>query len=368
MVRIIIAVACTAALGIGSLQAAESPIRLNNFRKDLPKVAAKIWEIVEGENQAAVSVGQIRDARRRDTNAGPGMVELLVEALKFSKKGEVRDNAALAVSGSYSLIDDPANPDLAAMRLKLAITDSQDRTIVEFVSDIVGGQDIAEFAGITVKLPDGGESSVDNRKKVKEQKDRPQVFTNVFEVKTTADSPYAVEIRSKRVTSTNSAKPQKVTVENGQAYVEIEQQEVYEILVYNRSNSEVGVAISIDGLDVFSFSETRKPDGAPKYTHYIVPPGNEPTTIVGWHLRDQGPDNYSSFLVTEYGKGASAKAPQASQGSVGVIVVSFSKVHSPGGRTATSETGFGPPRSVEVKEVQREIERPHEIVAVRYAR
>jgi hypothetical protein len=164
------------------------------------------------------------------------------------------------------------------------------------------------------------------------------------------------------------AEPRAARKEEGQAFVDIKRSEIYEIRLHNATTDEAGVTITIDGLDVFAFSEVRNPKtGGPKYTHYIIRPGKA-ETIVGWHLRDNPPDNYSSFLVTEYGKGASSRAVSQARAKRGVITVTFAPAHKGKPRSAGDETGFGPPRSVRVEPVQRTIGPVREVVSIRYTR
>lgn len=128
------------------------------------------------------------------------------------------------------------------------------------------------------------------------------------------------------------------------------------------------MTISIDGLDCFAFSEARDPKAnRPRYTHYILPPG-KPATVVGWHLRDTPPDNYASFLVTEYGKGASSRMVAQAQGKRGVITVTFAPAYEGKPRSMGDETGLGPPQSVAVQPVERSVGPVREVVSIRYAR
>ncbi len=50
------------------------------------------------------------------------------------------------------------------------------------------------------------------------------------------------------------------------------------------------------------------------------------------------------------------------------FVTTLSYTFREGQQSVASETGFGPPRTVEVKPVKREIDPPHEFVAIRFAR
>ena len=149
--------------------------------------------------------------------------------------------------------------------------------------------------------------------------------------------------------------------------MKIDQNELYEIMIYNSSKEEVAVAVSIDDLDVFHFTEDRT-DGHPNYTNHIVPRESE-TVIQGWHKSIHGNENVLSFLVTGYGQGAASKAGVTARGKVGVIHVQFAACSplAPGAKSA-NETGFGPPIKVEQKVVTYDIKPPHDFVSIRYSR
>src|SRR5206468_1525332 len=95
--------------------------------------------------------------------------------------------------------------------------------------------------------------------------------------------------------------------------------DIYEVRVTNNSTEEAAVTLTIDGIDVFAFSDIKDAKtGKPRFSHYIVAPKTS-HTIVGWHKTNAVS---LGFLVTEYGKGASSQLK--STGDVGVLTVTFS--------------------------------------------
>jgi len=63
------------------------------------------------------------------------------------------------------------------------------------------------------------------------------------------------------------------------------------------------VTLTIDGLDVFSFSELRK-DGRPKYGHFIVP-ANSSFIITGWFKTNDKADSVErNALIADMAFGA----------------------------------------------------------------
>ena len=167
-------------------------------------------------------------------------------------------------------------------------------------------------------------------------------------------------------------KPRQPGQNVGEAFVNIQRDEIYEVRVHNRSANEAAVSLTIDGLDVFTFSDVKdEKTGKPLYSHFIVQPKST-FTILGWHKTN---DKALSFLVTEYGKGASSQLK--STGPVGVLTAAFSacSLHpndlpaDDGARSLPqNETGKGPPRDTKLKEVTRTIGVVRDIISVRYTR
>jgi hypothetical protein len=164
-----------------------------------------------------------------------------------------------------------------------------------------------------------------------------------------------------------------VVSKGGFPFVDIQRDEVYAIRIHNNQPDklEAAVGIAIDGIDVFHFSTIRHAaTGEPKYTHFIVPPGE--SLITGWHKTNQSAD---SFLVTEYGKGAASQA-KISRGKIGVITIKFALAWSgdavpeaeKGARDGGNETGQGPPTKTDLKEADRHVGVLRDTISVRYTR
>jgi hypothetical protein len=350
-------------------------VTLKDFKKDLPKVAKKVLDIVAGEKQSVVAVGQFRGPAQHEANFGPGIGELLSQALEDLKKGVVvTKGAELSVQGSYAFVDEPTDRTRVLVKLKIEVINQQFERVKEFVAELTNNADIAKILGLTVSLatdPDDPKFEKPERnREIKLRLGDPKVTIDGPRIRAAAASKLAVEIRVKGEKDAGPSKPRDAKVVGGQAFVDIQRGEVYQVVIHNGGSRQVGVALTIDGLDAFTFSEVLNPKTKKhKYTHYVVDAGKS-ATIVGWHLRDQPPDNYSSFLVTEYGKGASARAGIASskEDKIGVLTVAFSLTLPAGDSRGNGETGFGPPISVKVEPLHLDFEQPHEFVTVRYAR
>src|SRR5262245_64132549 len=89
--------------------AAPEVVRVEDFKKELPKVDQKVLDIVDGERQMTVAVGHFSGPAQHDANFGPGIEDLLTQALEGLKKGVVQKRAELSVQGSFAFVDDPAD-------------------------------------------------------------------------------------------------------------------------------------------------------------------------------------------------------------------------------------------------------------------
>lgn len=58
--------------------------------------------------------------------------------------------------------------------------------------------------------------------------------------------------------------------------MQLEKGQIYAVKIYNNSQRDVAVSLSIDGIDEFQFSQDRIKDGPdkgrPKYKHFVVSP------------------------------------------------------------------------------------------------
>jgi hypothetical protein len=178
-------------------------------------------------------------------------------------------------------------------------------------------------------------------------------------------------------------------LEAGQAFVDLKKGDVYELQLYNRDDAAAaGACITVDGLDVFHFSEPefRVSDGSPKFKRYVVQAGKYSPTgepqpgraaVKGWFAKVAPPDNYYEFRLTNYGSGAASQAGLAAEGKTGVIHVRFARqmvlartyAYTRGVPNESLETELGERKSVDVTEIKdMDFEEPHDFVAIRYSR
>ncbi|QDV42233.1 hypothetical protein Enr13x_20780 [Stieleria neptunia] len=367
-------------IGIGfflALTFSVSPTQVAASQLDdkMVELARRVLALTRGQQ---VAVGVFSPTGLPDTNFGPGCSEALAAALEDQKPGSVNKRADFEVKGDYMFVKSQSEANKSLARVV-----SIDARVIDLAA---GGKQLGKFpirleldhtktiAKViqeTVALPANGTKEERNQILASAVKN-PSVFLHGPQrslVSSSRESKLAVEVLV-RPSPHAPARPRSAKDLDGLAFVDIAVDEIYEIKLYNRYPREIAANVSVDGIDMFHFSQDRGDDGRPLYSHMIVPPLSE-AVIVGWHHSVGGNENYKSFLVTSYGQGASAKSGIDAKGKIGVIHVQFgfTKVIPMGGRSAPGkETGFGPPRKVFQKPVQREFDPPHDFVSIRYAR
>ncbi|MCA9117727.1 MAG: hypothetical protein KDA79_21800 [Planctomycetaceae bacterium] len=345
------------------------------------KLAELAAEVLRATKNQPVTVGVFSPTGLSETNSGPGIEGILHDELERLAVGLVRDDARFEVKGDYAfaMSRNSPNGELKVIKITARIIDMQfaeDLLTIPLRVELDHTQSLAAVLQPTARLePDpqkAGGTKVERNAELDRSVQDPRVHihgTGQTLVSSAAESRFSVELLVSPLKDRQQAKPRRAVEREGMAFVEIDRGELYEVRIHNSSADEVAVRLSVDGLDMYHFSEDRKEDGTPRFTHTIIQPKTA-ATIVGWHKSVEGTENYRSFLVTGYGEGAVSQAKSA-RGKVGVIHVQFARcsqlpegAYSRGG----NETGFGPPRQVSQKPVRYSIEPPHDVVSVWYTR
>src|SRR5262249_22455970 len=129
-------------------------------------------------------------------------------------------------------------------------------------------------------------------------------------------SPFAIEVLVKA--PDGKLQPGVPKEEEGLAFVPIKRGEVYGVRLINNADHAAAVTLTIDGLNLFTFSDVKNPKtGLPKYTVVVVE-AKKTATIRGWHRTNEVSEE---SLVTEYAKSAAAQIQ--STGKIGVITAVF---------------------------------------------
>lgn len=346
----------------------------------LQKALNHLLTVIEQTGGESVTIGAVTGGQG---NSGPGKQrEIEAECLAIIKAGKsslrLTSNSQYTIVGVFTNSRTNEAPDFVdQLELKLKKGEeevtSQSLLVKEKLKlDLTRQRDLAEANGISTNID--AEDTKEGRRQLVAAFNNPATEFAGNKIRSSPNSPYAVEIRcrpDREGSKYVSRKP--VPGEDQLPLVSITIGELYEVVVHNESNAEVAVALSIDGIDQFAFSDDRDAsNGQPKYTHWLVAAG-QPFAIQGWHVTadPERKDNLLSFKVLEYGKGKASQLPTITQGKVGVIHLAFSKTttgQSAKGAKGASETGFGPPIQLKQEPQKRNIDPPHDFLTIRYSR
>ncbi|MEZ6067762.1 MAG: hypothetical protein R3B90_19090 [Planctomycetaceae bacterium] len=352
----------------------------------LVRTAENISRLLKGQGQHRIKLPALKGPDTLRAAVGAGMVQRL--HAEFARHGiEVSNDAAISLVARYELVDKPvfdsaAGRELSRLAVRIdgqlvdasgaVLTDFNTEGILkgEFEETVVDEEAVLEAAGISVALSPSA-TDAERDATIRDHLVRPAVelMASGTRLRASADSPYELEILV-------NGQPQPIRLDQGQPFVDIARGETYAVRVYNHSESEAGVKLLIDGLNVFTFSEVRIPDGLrrgePKYANYIVGPGRSPS-IRGWHKTNE---RVASFQVARYAESAAAKLGH--QQDLGTITVHFSAAWPIDGVPPPDEiipkgasgnaTAEGPPLEERVQEARRNVGRIRASLTVRYSR
>lgn len=342
-----------------------------NMQRELAALAKDVKKFLDGRNAREIAVGAFTGPDSMPASSGPAISQILSTEL-HGLGIQVKPKARLKVLGKYKDVEDKKTEYLA-VALSATIVDDRDKVLVNLDRrGIFGDESVSALMGLTVQLPPDGDNATRD-KKLKESIDKPQAYLVMNRIGAAKESPYGVEILVK---AGEQWVPRKPRLENGLPYVEIKRDEVYAVRVINDSLNEAAITLTIDGLNLFAFSDERdKKTGRPKYSQVVLAPKSK-GTITGWH-RSNTVSN--EFLVTEYPKSAAAELQSTAK--VGTITVSFAAswqkntkppADEPQDAYAYARSGNATGRGADVEKKFKEVERQFGVVrsaiSVRYTK
>ncbi len=288
--------------------------------------------------------------------------------------------------------------ELKVIKVEAQVVDVETGTAIRIPLDPVvidgnkGISEVLQHTGPRPRVEHPAKEREAQNKAIQNNVKNPAVILDGTRISSRQGQHFAIEILKQPLAEFGKKKPQPAEVRNegGLARATINRDEIYEIRIYNNSGREVAVAVSIDGIDLFHFSRDRVVGeagkerivhlkendtlvGRPRFSHFILTEGEgkpqKELTIPGWHFSQEGDDNFRSFLVTAYGKGAHSKAGIASRAGLGTIQVRFLECYPLDENTrpkAGDETGFGPSRKVNTRIVKYGVGAELDSIAIRY--
>ena len=346
-----------------ALLAFPSSMQAASLEESVADVVVKLTKYLESKNEKRISIGQFVGPPQLSATSGPGISKVFHD--EFAKHGiEVQRRCNIGLRGEFSLVN--AVEGQLAVRLNCSLVDPLGQVLTDFSVDaqlVDKHQDIAQLTGATTTLhPEDlpREQSSD----LKESLLGPTIhLTSGTKCSAGSESPYQIEIVA-------AGRPLTVDVADGLGFVKLNRGQTYRIRLYNNSNFDAAVQVTIDGLNVFSFSKIRNPTtGKPRYSVYVVP-ARRYVELIGWHRTNEVVD---SFLVTSYAESAAATIDH--QQNIGTITAVFAAAWPKNGDPPLDEdmigrggnaTGFGPPVEQVVQETERQIGQMRASISLRY--
>ncbi len=342
--------------------ASELKLEMAELAKEVQKEAEKYGN--------SITLGEFTGPRELASSGGPGIAQALKAELE--KLGvTVTRSAQVAVKGEYRVAtDDRSNK--TALAVLARVTDRTGKELLELhpraVFDLAT---IAAVTGVTMVAP------VDtSQPKREEAVDRAlatiqRPFKKGTLLAASENSPYAIEVLvgprpDGGTLDLNDYRPRAVSIDRDNlAFVTIRRGEVYAVRVINNSKFDAAMTLTIDGLNMFAFSDNKA------YEFAIVAAGSS-GVIMGWHRNNELSD---AFQVSEYSKSAVFQRMPSSS-SIGTIHVSFKAAwpadsappedeFPPGARDANA-TARGAELKAKYTEVVRAYGKLREAVSVRY--
>ena len=295
------------------------PARADNLNLELAALAADVQKLLAGRNETAIAIGQFVPLPGANASAGPAIAKGLADEL--ARVGvDVRLRANLTAEGRYGLNEDAKSGRLA-VSLHVKIVDKTGEEIVGLKLNprgIFGDAVVSALLGLTVDLPPQADGK-ERDKKIEYSAEKPQAYLEKTRINAPGGQPFGIEVLVKG--ADGKFTPRAAVEKEGLAFVELKNNEVYRVRVYNDADYEAAVTLTIDGLNMFTFSDIKDPKtGKPSYDRLLVG-AHRSFAIPGWH-RTNEKNGSNEFQVTKYADSEAAKL-YANSANVGTVTVTF---------------------------------------------
>ena len=283
----------------------------------LDGIVDRVQKYMANHGDNSVTIGNFNGPP--SSSAGIRIKAALAERLKAADVN-VSKLARLEVRGTFASEVEPT----PIVLIRAEMVDQTGATLGDFRERISvdSVEDVVNLLGATTDLTTS-ESTTENesQRETIEQRDEqlgkdiqaPSFsLTGTTAVSAKADSPYRVEIFLR---DAGTLTPIPVEDFSGFALVSLSKGQEYVVKLHNASDIDVGVKLTIDGVNTFEFSENA---GFRDLGMWMVPAG-QVGTVDGWHINN---NESLAFLVTDVPDSATAKL-QRETTAIGTINASF---------------------------------------------
>lgn len=286
---------------------------------------------------------------------------LLESQLKAEKPPfEIRRAAEIVLSGQLSKGSGKANNgdsfDSVALRVEGMLKLREPRRDLQGFNINVFGDEALQLLGPTAEFPKDLPEAEKQQKLDKQLGTNAEAFVNGSRTFSDKNGKFSLEILA-REGSGKAASPRTPIAVEGRAFVKLTQGEEYVIRIYNEATDEAAVALTIDGLSMFTFAEDGTQDS------FLLVGSNKFVDIPGWYITGKKTD---VFEVSSYAKSA-AESKNLPASGIGVITARF-HVSQTGEGKGDEATKRGRQIDQEYKQERRVIGSSRAFVTVRYNR
>lgn len=337
-----------------------------SLEKELRSVLVEhVLPLIEKRGQGPIAIGGFSAATNVKGSAGPEIQLKLSRLLEQMDIDTDAESYRYEISGNYLPYNDPQS-NLYGVKLITRIVDAEDGTTLgEFPRFVFGAETVPRLLGLNVSSKGGNDPKIQSVS-FKKAAQSPDTFLAGAAVSASPVSPYSVEVLVMR-NGQFIAVPAHID-SHSRPFAPLAKSDVYAIRLSNRSEHDAAVKLTIDGVNVFEFSEQTPPPA-----FWIVPKGTDgkPGTLVvkGW---DKSSTQSIEFKVVDFPESAAARIKlQPSQ--TGLISASFSacwenESDRPKSEGRTRATGFGNEIVDHKTAVKRNVGHVRDVISIRYER
>lgn len=351
---------------LGSAMVAEAQADDSLEQELRAMVQEHIIPMLEKRGAAPLAVGGFTAATSVKGSAGPEIQMKLSAILQDLGVQVDPETYRYELSGNYLPYND-VDSGLYGVKLIGRLIDAESGTTLgEFPRFVFGSESVPRLLGLNVSTKGSRDPQVQSAA-YRQASVQPTTYVIGSQVSASPASQFGVELLA--VEQGNLRTIPLVTDTSGRPYGQISQDQIYAVRLLNHADHDVAVALSIDGINVFHFSEQ-----VPLPNYWIVPrrqgiiPGE--TVVRGW---DKSAGRSLEFKVVDFPDSAAARIKLASNNGIGLITATFAACWEndqdrPRSEGRTRATGFGnevvDPKTL----VTRQVGQVREVVTVRYQR
>lgn len=358
-----------------------APAHANNLDEHIAKLAKRVAAVCEEDGYTSVMIEFDRPKSTKSgtsaivAGSGPQMLKTsLAEKLKSTHNIQVRRfSAAIRLVGEI-LIDEFGDGSSGgktagiALDVTVRFVDRQGKPLLSLRAPKISIEDNETIALIL------GTPFEDSRAPSVRRSNTPmadgfvapkQSVTSDGIIQAKSGSPFAIQLLTGGNVASSGlvgGRPVPSGQEDGIAFVELKRNDEFSVRLINNANFEIGVALTLDGVDSFHFTKSK--------SMWLVPPKSS-VMVNGWQVNGSSAKRFTIFPL----KNSVAHQLGFTDG-IGVIQASFARVWEVGKPTPPGEEGasrsnaVGAGRKIEssIRGVRRNMGRLQASIPVRYER